>query len=69
MSYVSTDAHTDSHIIPNAHAHISVGDQNKVRKEQAKDKVRKFEDEGKDLWAVTKEKLFQPAVAGGLFSI
>jgi hypothetical protein len=54
-------------VLPDASAkHI---DPDHTRKERAKDKLRKAEAEGSHLWAVTKEKLFQPAVAGGLFSI
>ncbi|KAG8806470.1 hypothetical protein FRC17_004972 [Serendipita sp. 399] len=73
MSYVSMDAHTDSHIIPNpagttVHAHATT-DPNKARKEQAKEKGRQLQAEGKDLWAHTKDRVFQPYVAGGLFSI
>jgi len=68
MSYISANVNTNSSVLPDANVHAST-DPNKVRKEQAKDKLRKAEAEGSQLWATTKEKLFQPAVAGGLFSV
>ncbi|CAG7854845.1 SubName: Full=Uncharacterized protein {ECO:0000313/EMBL:CCA72283.1} [Serendipita indica DSM 11827] len=67
MSYVSTTA--DSHIIPGEPHLTASTDPDKVRKERAKDRLRKAEEEGKDFWALTKEKVLQPAVAGGLVGI
>lgn len=68
MSYASANLNTHSSALPDVNAKVT-NDPNKVRKEQAKDKIQHYEQEGSHLWAVTKDKLFQPAVAGGLFSV
>jgi hypothetical protein len=67
MSYVTSNMNTSSTVLPDASAKVT--DPDHARKERAKDKLHKAEAEGSHLWAVTKEKLFQPAVAGGLFSV
>ena len=63
MSYAS--ANTNSAIIPNT---VST-DSSKAREQRAKDRLHKAEAEGSQLWATTKEKFFQPAVFGGVFSV
>jgi nitrate reductase NapE component len=67
MSYVTSNMNQSSTVLPDSTTKIV--DPDHARKERAKDKLHKAEAEGSHLWAVTKEKLFQPAVAGGLFSV
>jgi hypothetical protein len=67
MSYVTSNINQSSTVLPDSTAKIS--DPDHAHREHAKDKLHKAEAEGSHLWAVTKEKLFQPAVAGGLFSV
>ncbi|CAG8690194.1 5126_t:CDS:2, partial [Acaulospora colombiana] len=68
MSYASANLNTNTSALPDAHIKATT-DPDKARKERAKDKLHKAEAEGEHLWAVVQEKLFQPAVAGGLFSV
>jgi len=68
MSYISGSVNTDSAVLPEATVKVTT-DPDQARKERAKEKLRKAEAEGSQLWATAKEKLFQPAVAGGLFSV
>lgn len=68
MSYASANVNTHQNALPDVNAKITT-DPDKARKERAKDTLHHYEEEGSHIWAVTKEKLFQPAVAGGLFSV
>jgi hypothetical protein len=68
MAYASGNVNTNTGGLPDVNAKLTT-DPDKARKERAKDRLHHYEDEGNHLWAVTKDKLFQPAVAGGLFSV
>ncbi|PVF97486.1 hypothetical protein CPB86DRAFT_785788 [Serendipita vermifera] len=68
MSYASANLNTNTSALPDAHIKATT-DPDKARKERAKEKLHHAEAEGEHLWEVVKEKLFQPAVAGGLFSV
>jgi hypothetical protein len=59
---------TNSGVLPDANVKVTT-DPDKARKERAKDRLHKAEAEGEHFLQVVKDKLFQPAVAGGLFSV
>jgi hypothetical protein len=63
MSYASANPATSSVIIPDA------TDSSKAREQRAKERLHRAEAEGSQLWATAKEKFFQPAVFGGVFSV
>lgn len=68
MSYASANVQPSHGALPDVNARITT-DPDKARKERAKDHLRKAEDESVQLWDTIKDKVFQPAFAGGLLSV
>lgn len=69
MSYASANLNTNSAVLPDVHASVTSGDSARAREQRAKDKLHQAEAEGSQLWATAKDKFFQPAVFGGVFSV